>query len=147
MLQVKVELPGLGLHILFRLRDCEGLPKCRVVGILLAPAEIVRNAAPEKLCLLQHHADVCTETLERIPSHIFSENPYLSRTRVIKAGNQVHQGGFTAARAADNAYGIARIGSKADVMQGLSALLVIAKRDIPKLDRPFAPVLFAHGLS
>jgi len=52
LLQVKVELPGLGLHILFRLRDCEGLPKRRVVGILLAPAEIVGNAALKELCLL-----------------------------------------------------------------------------------------------
>ena len=74
-----------------RLRHLSRMRKLRLIGILLAEADIVGDAAAEQYGLLGHIADLGAQLLQVIFPHILLIDAHRSIADIIKAGHQRHE--------------------------------------------------------
>ena len=71
---------------------------------------------PEKrVFVLRHHADCAPQSVERVVAYVDAVHQDRPAGDVVQPRDQVHQGGFTRAGAADDADHLARLGREADL--------------------------------
>ena len=108
---------GEGADEVVRLREAAGLLKLRVRGVLIAPAEIFFDAAGKQLVLLQHHAHGAAQRVEVVLAHVHAADLHAALRHVVETGNELHEGRFARAGAAEDADGLARGNVEVDVPQ------------------------------
>ena len=82
-----------------------GVDQLLVGGVGIAPAEVFLDGAGEQHILLQHHGHIIPEHLQVILPHIDAAHLQHALGNIVKAGDQLHQGGFAGAGAAQDAHG------------------------------------------
>ena len=123
---------GLAAHKVRRLGNLQGLPDLLIGGIGAGPLHVVPDGAGKQHGALRHNADHLAQLGKTVLLHGMAKQINAAAGAVIKAGNQVDQGGFAAARAADHADGLAVLGGKADVRQAGGTGTVVGKAHMVK---------------
>ena len=134
LFQLEIQLTGLALHHFLGLGGGQCLPQLRIAGIFVAPAEIVPNAALKQHCPLLHHAHLGAQCRPAELLHVIAVEPHRPLLGVIKPGNQIHQGGFAAAGAANDADGLSLFRLEADVHEAGRTGTGISKGHILEAD-------------
>ena len=75
-----------------------------VRGVGIAPAEIFFDGAGKQHVLLQHHSHRVPQRFHVVLPHIHAAHLHAAFRCVVKAGDELHQGGLGRAGAADDAY-------------------------------------------
>src|SRR3954454_8177074 len=112
-----VELLGLGLHEVARLRDLERLPDLGVGGVLVAEAHVARDRAKEEERLLGHEPDETFEEMLVEPTHVDPPDEHLALGRVEQPSDEVEERGLARPGAADDGQGLAGIDAEVEVVQ------------------------------
>ena len=103
-------------------------------GVFVAPAQVVRNGAAEQLVLLQHHGHGIAQALQIVAAHVQTAHLHTAGGHVIQTGQQLHQTGFGAAGAADDAHRFAGGNVQIDIGKHLFAVLFIGKAHMVEFD-------------
>ena len=101
-------------------------------GALLAVGDVVKNGAAKYPCILQHHRIGAAQGIARHLTHLAAIYQNFSAFHVVKAHEEVDEGGFARARMPHNGNGLARLGPEVQIVQhGLARR--VAKADMPGL--------------
>ena len=87
-------------------------------GVGLAPTQVVENGAAEQRVLLQHHADGTAQRREVVAADVAPAHQYLTLCRVIQTVDEADERRLAAARAADDADGLAALNAERDIEEG-----------------------------
>ena len=116
-----------------------------VGSAFVAPLQVFPDAALEQHRLLGHDTHAPPQFRPVQGFHVLTVDEYLSFRGFVKPGDQVHQGGFAAARSADHAHGFPRQHGKAHVGQGRVCPFAVADARAYKLHPEFGVSLFQAG--
>ena len=86
---------------------------CLVVGVRVAPLQVVPDGAGEEHVLLQHNAHGVPQGGQVVVPHVAAADPHGALGGVVQAGDQLDQRGLGRAGAADDAHGLPRQGCAA----------------------------------
>ena len=118
---------GRGEHEIRRLGHGQRAGDLFIRGAGLAPLQVFPNGAAEQRRALGRHADAAAQLAQAVLLYVRAKDLHRSLRSVIHAGNQVHQRGFAAARAADHADGAAPRRGKGNIRQRRRARARIAE--------------------
>ena len=104
--------------------------------IFVAPAQIFKNGPGEQHVFLQHNGHLIAQRFQIVFAHVVAADENRSLRRVVEAGNQAGQRGFSAARTAQDSDCLPWLNAQADVLQdGLPAAApAVGEGDVPKFD-------------
>ena len=103
--------------------------------------EIVQNSAAEQKCFLGHKADFFPQHLFGHPQDIHPVDADGAALNIVETGNQVGDGGFSGAGAADDGGGFADVCRKADIVQHRFLRTFILEGNVAKFQLGFRKVL------
>ena len=112
-----VQPKGLRPDELGGLRRLQRGPEVCIRGVLIAPQQVGADGAAEELGLLHDHAHLAAQVLAGVVLHRVAKDLHAALGGIVKAGDEADEAGFAAARAADDADGLALFRREADVGQ------------------------------
>ena len=106
-------------------------------------SDISLNGVGKEENILHGHADIVSQLIQIQILYVDTIHKYIARSCVIKTAQQVHDGGFSGSRRAENTYCLAGLHRKAHILYNILAFGLIG--DIPEFDASFV-VLFGNGI-
>ena len=94
-------------------REC--IPDFFICCILTSPFHVFADGSFKKYSALWNNTDLFTKVMLAVVLDILPVYLYSSAGRIIKTGNQVDQGGFTASGTSDDSNSLASFDRKADI--------------------------------
>ena len=120
------------LHNFFRLRGFQSLPDILIRSVRIAETHIVADSSFKQYRSLRNNADFTGQlSLAKAPD-VFPVYKYSSFRNIVESGNQVDEGCFAAAGAADDADSLPFVHGKCNACERGSATSLIRKRNAPE---------------
>ena len=113
-----------------RLGHPQGLPQGGFVRVGRGHAQVAFHRALEQGRALGHIADALPQFREGPRSHVQARDQQAPRGDVVKAGDEVHQGGLPRARGADDAHHLARLHPEGDGPQHVGLRVGVTEGDL-----------------
>ena len=130
-----VQHTGLAAHKIGGLGNFQRLPDGVIIRARSSPLHIVAYRSGEQHRLLRHDAHHTAQLCKAVFLYIVTKQLYAAGVGIIKAGCQVDQRCFAAARAADHAHSLAVLGFKSDIGQAGRTCTAVAEGHAVKRNR------------
>ena len=105
-----------------------------VGGVGIAPEQIAADGALEEHGLLRNDRDALAQGFLADIAHVHAAQQHAAFGRVVEAGDESDERGFAAARAADDADGLAGEDGEGDVVQRFRTRALVEQGDVFKLN-------------
>ena len=126
--ELRDEVRGLG--------DAQRLPHLLVGGVGTAVSQVGGHGAGEQVGLLRHQPDARPQGIGVELPHVDAVHQHLAAGRVEQPGDQVHQGGLSRARRADDRGRAAGVQREGEVRQCRGVGTRVGEGDVTELDDP-----------
>ncbi len=115
--------------------ELAGVDELLIGGVGVAPAEVLLDGAGEEDVLLQHHGHRVPEGADVVVPNVHAAHLHAALGDVVEPGDELDQGGFAGAGAAQDAHGHAGPDVQAHMVQGVAAgFLGIAEGHVFKVN-------------
>src|SRR5690554_1555701 len=106
--------------------------------VLIAPEQVFANGARKQGVLLQHNTDRTTQIFQPVIAHIHTVDTHGPLCYIVQPGDQMDQGRFTSACAADDAHHFAGFNAEINIREHVlpAPFGVVSERHIVKFNPP-----------